>query len=74
MKNQTKGKYGWKSSILWRKIETSVHALIIDGFELWLGTMKSSLSKGSKVHDYNARQRYKDMKMKNGIHCWFCKV
>jgi len=32
MKNQIKGKYCWKSSILLRKIETSVHALIKDDF------------------------------------------
>ena len=74
MKNQTKIKCCWKSSISWRKIKISVHAFINDGFWLWLDTMNSYLSKGSKVHNYNARQRYKDMRMKNIIHCWCAKL
>jgi len=49
------------SSILWKKIETSVHVIPIDGFYLWLGTIRSS---SSKDNDYKARQVYENVNFK----------
>jgi hypothetical protein len=37
IKNQTKASIVEKSSIMRRKIETSVHAITTNGFYLWLG-------------------------------------
>ena len=37
IKDKTKSKYWWKSSIMWRKIKTSVYAITTNGFHLWLG-------------------------------------
>ena len=34
-----------------------------------LTKVKHALSKESKVHDYEARQRNKDTRMKYGFHC-----
>ena len=60
MWNQIKGKYWWMSSKLWRKTETRVHTMIIDGFYLWLGTIRSS---SLKDHDCKARQSYEDVNL-----------
>ena len=50
------------------KIEISVYALF-DSFKIWLVKVKYALSKGSKFHDYKARQRNEDTRTKYGIHC-----